>query len=388
MTRIRVGIVYPSGHLFNTPCVTNLAERMAAEGFDVTVYCVNNLAAPTGSFSKKITVKRLPFSQKKSAERVGIISVLFLFWLANRLWKDRPAVLIASGARGLFVVGALSLLWTGKFVYNSLEIYSGQAYSGIAARCFKLLECFFNKRAVFSITQDLTRAELLGRVNRLQARKILTFPNAPAPNGRRRAHRAKQVELRARLGIACDSRILLYAGSLLSNWGGVNEILGIAEKLPAGWTLVLQARMVAQPPQHPRFQALLRSGQLVWSAEPLSMEDYSILVSTAEIGLAWYESDEENIRLVGLSSGKISQYWALGKPVILNKLPLYDDVIPKYHAGRLVRTMEEIPQAVLRVSENYDEYAMGAARAFDDLFDIVEPGKAIAAELHSCLAIH
>jgi hypothetical protein len=130
-----------------------------------------------------------------------------------------------------------------------------------------------------------------------------------------------------------------------------------------------------------RVQELVRMGCLVLSRNPLSVDDYACLVASSSIGLAWYDSDDENIRLVGLSSGKIAQYWAHRKPIIVNRIPLYEEVLPRYEAGLLVDSADQIPIVVEQIWRSYQRYSQGASWAYSELFDVEAAGRRIAREL-------
>jgi glycosyltransferase involved in cell wall biosynthesis len=375
---VRVAVVHPSGHLFNTPCVPNLAEALARSGIETVVYAVKNSAAPDGSFEGNVVLRNMPLTENRAEERVGLILLVFTVWLVFRLLRDKPEALIASGVRGLFVVGALSYLSQRPFAYSSLEIYPHARYTGILGRFFKRVECRLNGRARFSITQDETRGALMRRENRLGESAVLTFPNAPLPSQTNAPPLQAQQNLRNRLGIAPGSHVLLYAGSLYGSWGGIERFLEIASQLPQNWVLFLQSRMTEDPR---RARDLSGNTRIVLSGNPLSTDDYACLVATSSVGLAWYESEDDNIRLVGLSSGKIAQYWAHGKPIIVNRIPCYDEAVPRYHAGRIVDSVQEIPAAVGSISGDYERFSAGARNAFAELFDLEGSGHQIADQL-------
>jgi hypothetical protein len=328
-----------------------------------------------------VILRQFPVNENRARERIALILVSFVCWLAFRFLRDRPHFVIACGIRGLFVVGALSYVLPIKFAYNSLEIYPAARFNGVFGRLFKMIERRLNRRAEFTVTQDEARASLLCMENDLRGALVLTFPNAPLARQVRSVSSEAQLQLRARLNIPTDARLLLYAGSLSDSWGGVDKIIAVASQLPYGWTLVLQSRMAEGTPVDTRVQALVRTGCLVLSRNPLSVDDYACLVASSSIGLAWYESDDENIRLVGLSSGKIAQYWAHRKPIIVNRIPLYEDALPQYQAGLLVDSADEIPVVVEQIWRSYERYSQGASWAYSELFDVETAGRRIAREL-------
>lgn len=258
---------------------------------------------------------------------------------------------------------------------------------------FKWLERKFNKRAVFSIVQDEKRAEILRRVNQLGDQLILTFANAPLRTAQcdsddiQEDRREAAKVLRERLGVPTDCGILLYAGSLSDSWACVKEIACMAQNLPDGWILFLQSRMSEGSSLDEMLGRMQRGpGKIIQSLQPLSVTDYELLVEIADIGLAWYESEEENIRYVGLSSGKIAQYWANGKPIIVNRIQPYIDLCPRYRAGVVVADVDGIPDAVRTITSSYLSFKGGARNAFGVVFDVKNEGRRIAKAIRDATA--
>ena len=382
---MKVAVIHPTGHLFNTPCVPNLAQILVESGFEVKIFSVKNKTAPPGQLSK-VTIDHMPWIQKKAKENVALLTIFFFFWLLFKLpRRQNNCLLLASGIRGLFVVGALSLFVPFRFGYYSLELYSGRRFETFRGRLFKWLERKLNKRALFSIVQDEKRAEILRHVNHLGDQPIFTFANAPLraaccdETGVVNDGREGCKTLKERLGVPSDSGILLYAGSLSDSWACVEKIARMAHDLPDGWILFLQSRMSEGSTLEAALGRMQRETRKIFlSLQPLSVNDYEQLVEIADIGLAWYESEEENIRYVGLSSGKIAQYWAKGKPIIVNRIQPYIDLCPRHKAGVVVSDVVGIPDAVRTISSSYASFIVGARNAFGVAFDVKNEGRRIA----------
>jgi glycosyltransferase involved in cell wall biosynthesis len=295
----------------------------------------------------------------------------------------RRSVWIAVGVRGLFVVGLLAWVFRRSFIYNSLEIYASSNFDKGLPRIFKRLEAAINRRALFTIIQDERRAALQRNVNELGPHKFVVFPNAPLAEVDRQStsrtmpasHRALRA---AEQGAATSRRVLSYSGSI-AEWGGFSALPLIAAALPDDWMIIVQSRMrIDQAEQVSRDDL-----RLVVSTEPLSVADYHCFVRMSDVGLAWYEPSDPNLRFVGMSSGKIAQYWALGKPIIVNRLPLYEEVFERFHCGILVDRPDEIPAALARIAADLPSYQQGALDAFRMYFDIESHGSDVARELRA-----
>lgn len=329
-----------------------------------------NTATPDGSLEvEHLKVYSFPIELSRARENVALLSVGFGLWLSIRLRRGNYALVIACGIRGLFVVGVLASFVGVKYGYNSLELYSGPRYECGLGRWFKRLERRFNQRACFSIIQDSKRAELLSRINGLGSQIIALFPNAPYQSGEGSVKDSRDNLLR-HLGIPETARLVVYSGSLQAPWSGVGKILASVSGFPNGHILFLQTRSSTSTDFCDGIEDLCSSGKLLVSNSPLSAEAYDRLVQGAEVGIAWYESDDENIRFAGLSSGKVAHYLRWGKPVVINRLPLFTEIIEKYHCGVVVDNAGDIGAALEEISVNYTHYSAGALTAYSELFDM------------------
>lgn len=378
---LKIAVVFPSGHFYDTPCVPNLAKYLARSGAEIHVFTATNRETPDGRLDgNRLKLHRFPFSLSTSKENVALLSIGFGFWLPTKLLFSGYDLVIACGIRGLFVVGIIAPLLHLRYAYNSLEIYSGARYERGLARWFKKAERAFNRRACLSIIQDSQRARLLAKVNQVDPQRIGLFPNAPYQYENEQGTQSGG-SLRARFAISNTSKLVLYSGSIHAKWSGIGGILASAPDFPASYLLFLQARAAAHSSLKRDIEASCQAGKLIVSEKPLSVAEYDLLVQDAAIGLAWYESEEDNIRYVGLSSGKVAHFLRWGKPVILNRLPLFIEIFEKYGCGVLVDHAEEIPAAIERIEQDYDRYAQGARFAYSELFDMDKYAREIAEEI-------
>jgi len=288
-----------------------MAKYLALKGLDVDVFIAKNTATPDGSLEvERLKVYQYPIELSSAGEQVALLSVGFGLWLSTRLLRGNYDIVIACGIRGLFVVGTLALVSRIRYGYNSLEIYSGARYEHGIGRWFKCLERWFNRKACISIIQDSKRADLLRRINRLGSQLIALFPNAPYQSTN--ILEEQRDRFLRRFGIPEEAALVVYSGSLQTRWSGLRRILDSVSGLDNEHVLFLQMRAATNFDVGEGIEELLNSGKLVISDKPLSVEEYDCLVQAAKIGIAWYESDEENIHYAGLSSGKIAHYLRWG----------------------------------------------------------------------------
>jgi len=372
---MKVAIVLPSGHFFDTPCVPNLAKCLAEKGFKVDLFTAKNLATPTGKLEHPdISIRWFPITLNKSKETIIWLIAGFFFWFGKFLIMNRYDYVIACGIRSLFVVGFLSLIFRFKYIYHSLEIYSGKQFTSLKGRIFKKCESYFNKRAVFCIIQDEKRAQILRRLNSLKGQPIMIFPNSPLITKNNQCEVTTSVmncDINKKFNIPEGKILILYSGSLSDDWSGCRKIIESTRYFSENWILFLQARTeIKETFITADLETFIKENKVIYSLKPLSEEEYNELVDRISVGLAWYESEDENIKYVGLSSGKISMYLLHGKPIIVNRIPMYDEICDMYKCGIVIDKTEEIPKALDKIIDKYETYSTGAYIAYEDLFNI------------------
>jgi glycosyltransferase involved in cell wall biosynthesis len=105
------------------------------------------------------------------------------------------------------------------------------------------------------------------------------------------------------------------------------------------------------------------------SNEPLSEMHYEEMVRGADVGIALYDGRvSENMYYAGYSSGKIAQYLKCGIPIIVNNIPLMQELINQYKCGFCINDLKEIAPALKEIAFRYDYYAKGALEAFATVF--------------------
>lgn len=370
---MKIAMVFPSGHLTSTPCIPSLAILLARQGIEVDVYATENATTVTEdsySIFENITNLNLniyPIKSKYFYENTLFLLLGFFPWWLRQVFGKRYDYIIASGVRALFLMGIYGLVTGKRYIYLSLELYIRKEMNSWKGRIFKFLEGFFNRKAIFSIIQDNNRAAILQRENGVDLSDILIFPNSSvSSNG---AVKSKKT-LGEKYGVT-GRRVALYAGSIFAKWAMTSELIRDALTWPEDWTLLLHSR--AKLEELTRLIPELRDhdhDKILLSNNPLSEKNYEEMVRGADVGIALYNGYvSENMYYVGYSSGKIAQYLKCGIPIIVNELPLINELINDYTCGYSVSSINEIVDALGEISKKYDIYSRGALKAFNSVFN-------------------
>jgi len=369
---MRIAIVFPSGHLTSTPCIPSLAILLAQKGIQVDVYTAENkTTTKKGSFSIFDGVENLklyvyPVKSKGFWENIPFLLLGFFPWWVLKVFGRRYDFTIAVGVRALFMVGVYSLFTRQKYIFLSLELYIKKEMNSIKGRIFKSLEGFFNRRAVFSIIQDVQRAKILQRENGAELENILIFPNSSLPLSKNIKSNFVSFSNVAERYSLQGKKIVLYAGSIFARWAMTKKLIKEAENWPDDWILIIHSR--ANLPEIKKFMPIeqnLENFKVIFSTEPLNEDEYENLVKSSHVGIALYDGEvSENLYYTGYSSGKVAQYLKCGKPIITNRLPLLQELINTYKCGIVIDKIEKVKDAIVEIDRDYESFSYNALVAY------------------------
>lgn len=276
---------------------------------------------------------------------------------------------------GIDTRGYLAGYWAArrrksKLIYLSLEILPAGAVElrGTGVRTYQLLAKRWFRSFLKNIEyRALKKASLFLIQDSLRLRAFKDSFHAPIeipclflPNSRifDNAKLKKTSFLRDRLEIPRDKRILIYSGSIDAWTGGLSLFVDMDLK-ESSFCVVIHAPYGGAAAK----DLALRKGFYIFS-DFLDENEYSQMLASADVGLAWYAlTHNPNIHYVGASGGKIFAYLASGLPVIVNDKPGLAEILVDKKAGLLVRNPSEIGPALRELERNLSTYVEGAVSA-------------------------
>lgn len=358
----RVAVVAPMGTLDHQPGILNAISCFADAGYRVDVFGVRNLHhLPFGCETERVTVRYLPLSFRSARESRFWATFLFTLWLPFVL-RGRYLAVFGGGVRALFASWFASWFRKTRIINLQLELYIGAKLPGRFARAFKWLERRALRTCFLSLLHDETRARMFMEDTGISRERIDILPNSPRGEGRiQRSH-----FLSNRFGIEEGTRLLLSAGSLSPAFLS-EEIVAAAQDLPSGWKCVVHS---AQPrtdedPYIRRLKAANHQGRVLFSLEPVSYESVVEVLSSADIGLALYGAEGgPNTTEIGLASGKLCHFLQLGIPVVVSDFPVLCEFVTRHGVGLPVADLDDLPQAIAAIMDDYDNYCRRAAETF------------------------
>lgn len=337
--RKKILIIHPEGNINNNPNLTGLVEILTEAGLHVDIKCPRKGFAQRPPCSGGSLLFESFFIYKlkvKLIDLIGFYSLIrffirFLFFLSSKsknydfiIGVDRYGVIEAS------ILGELSNV---PFGFISYEI----EFADEVGLKYKKIEKKASQEISFAIVQDHVRGSHLSRENGIPCHKMTYIPVA----GRFAFMEDRQFIFHEKLGIERSKKIALFAGSL-AKWGMIDEIVQNLPSWPDDWVLVLHDRF-AKEYSGKLPQELLNRKLFISNLQVGDVRMLRQLINSADIGIAFYRPDYQhsltgnNLKYLGLSSGKISTYLQCGLPVITNEIGIFSEIVESNGLGFVIK---------------------------------------------------
>jgi glycosyltransferase involved in cell wall biosynthesis len=277
--------------------------------------------------------------------------------------------------QGLIEAAAYAELLGVPLINWSLELSFMAEQQSEKQRQRKSQEIECSRKAVFTIIQDKWRAQALADENSLPLSSMVLVPNAPMGAARRKSNPT----YRERLGIPAGKKLILCSGNI--GYTTMNlEIIEAANSLPDEYMLVIQSRQSPSPKFDYASRMVRKANpeRVKLFFDPVPTESYRALVDAADVGICFYRPCEaasmepysKNMDIVGLSSGKLSDYLYSGLPVIVNDTKGPKDLVLAHQCGKCVNEGGDLESALKELFRDYEDYSRNACRCFDEELEL------------------
>jgi glycosyltransferase involved in cell wall biosynthesis len=310
----------------------------------------------------------------------SVVLFTILTWAVCRTRKS--SCFIGVDAIGLTQAAVLALLARRPLVYYSLELNISTDPTRLY-RQYDIPETWFSRRAALIIIQDEMRARRMAEDNHIPMERFAFLPNAPLGAALRQRSRW----LHEQFHLDNTDKVLLYAGTI-GSWTGAEALARASQQFPAHWKLVFHVSITSASTEKDIQKLLAHNDKLLISRGVLETSALTALVNSADIGIALYSRLESpNIFYMGKSSGKLCQYLQSGLPVIVTRLPGWDEWLHTYHSGVPIDSAEDIVAAAAHIFANYEHYAQGAREHFEQELRFEHAFEHVLSRLHTvCLS--
>jgi hypothetical protein len=340
----KILIVHPEGNFNNNPNLSGIIELLCEAGYDVTLLAVSKnfyQVAPCANAGLVLQNRWTGKIKEKLCGSLTDLDQIRKYYRPFLLNFGKYDLVVGVDRQGVIEASLIAEHLGVPHGFISYEIFFAEE----CGRNFKNAEIQACRNLAFAVTQDQMRATHLASENGISLKKILLIPVAG-----RGIERGRRIHaLNARLQISEANNIALFAGALVER----NMISEVVEGLgywPDNWAVVLHGRYGDRDIQQLDARVRLdHASNLFMSAEAIpDIRQMSQLIHSADLGIAFSKPTFDsfyagnNIKYLGMSSGKIPLYLQHGLPVLINEIGEMSDYVRQYQLGFVIDQMADI----------------------------------------------
>lgn len=175
--------------------------------------------------------------------------------------------------------------------------------------------------------------------------------------------------VRNKYSIGSDKKIALHVGGIAAWYAAIE--LAIAFSQIQGWVLFFHGYGFDGKYLSELKQTLHERNikNVILSDETFeNLEDVDKIITSCDLGMAWYNDISIGFRVAGQSSGKMVYYMKYGLPIITKRYPSTILAIENTGSGVCIDNFDEIPNAISKIEHNYSKYSQNACTEYDKTY--------------------
>lgn len=282
---------------------------------------------------------------------------------------EQFACLIGAERLGLIAATLVSykcsLNRSVPIIYYSLELILPGDDPSIGGRVLNALEREISRSLFTIVIQDKNRAQYLMRDHGVREEQFVYIP----VSGLRERYEQKNDYFRRKFGIDEEKKIVLQAGSIKPGMMSL-ELAQAAQEWDDDTVLVLHtfnAELIDAEYLH-QIKQLTKAKKVYLDLQAVSWDELPLLLSSADVGLAFYWNRTHNYVEIGNSSNKLVQYLQVGLPVVTIDFPTLKEVVERFKCGECVKEPREIKAALRTIFTDYSWYRSNAFTCYDEKY--------------------
>jgi glycosyltransferase involved in cell wall biosynthesis len=253
------------------------------------------------------------------------------------------------------LICAENLATKGDVIYYNLELMDWAKKNPIVRNSllFKYLEYRSIKTSVsYVAVPSPRRAQLFSRINDFDISKVHVLPVASTGE----PVITKSSFFREAFSIPEDQVIVIYCGNIMP-WAKCLEIVQSVRKWPKKYVLVMHTwnRPMIGTSYYRRLTEEARGLPVFFSKDYIEHDQLPVALSSADIGIAFYEELDDNFTEILYSSNKIGEYLKAGLPIVCSDLPSLRDFVEANGIG-LTTSLTNLPSTIKLVGDNLAFY--------------------------------
>jgi glycosyltransferase involved in cell wall biosynthesis len=214
-----------------------------------------------------------------------------------------------------------------------------------------------------TIIQDADRAEVLLRANEINQTNLIYVPISVLGDTNEKRYNY----FNDTFNIGIDKKIILCLGLITKNRLS-HELADVARSLDDAYIMILHGP--GEKEEIKQLAVKFSSSNLIISDKLVPHSLMKIMISSAHVGLVFFDKINANNRLTAFSSEKIALYLQSGIPIIGLDMGNYRRLMNRYHCGELVSEFKELPEAINKIMNNHASYSRNAYLAYREIYSL------------------
>lgn len=262
------------------------------------------------------------------------------------------------------LISLYDMLNKDKIIYYNMELLDWSANNIVYGNklIVKELEYRMIKYLQCAVLPSHARADAFSGINKFAPEKTKILPIAAMGDPVAKKSRY----FREKFSIPDDHIVIIYAGNFES-WFQCTEIIDSIRTYRGPYVLVMHTWKQSFTETN-YFKDMVKHASglpVFFSTEYISADYFSTALSSADIGLAFYEDLDDNFREILFSSNKIGEYLKAGLSIVTSNFkPLYD-FVHKHKIGQAI-SINDIPIAIEAITNQLGEYRSNAIACYND----------------------
>jgi len=327
--------------------------------FSLFFKCYRFLSKHVGDYFLCIA-KRLSFKACLLLFFPGIYR--FMKWLNGQMARRTYSYVFPVECMNLICLS--SLKDKKKIVYFNLELLDwekGDFAYGNNKFVLKHLEYRMIKNLSRVITPSPRRSEIFSQINHFERDNVFSLPVVPLGDAvTRKSHFFREM-----FKIPEKHRIVLYCGQFVPYFQCI-EIIQSVLSWPDDTVLIMHTwnRTALKTHYYKEMKKAAFDLPVYFSTRYIAYNDLADAMSSADIGLAFYEAVDRNYTEILFSSNKIGEYLKAGLGIICSDFPSVKQFVEAHDIGMAV-PVHQLPKAIRGISGRIDSVRDNVLRCYN-----------------------
>ncbi|MCP5063880.1 MAG: glycosyltransferase family 4 protein [Ignavibacteriae bacterium] len=346
------------GNAYHDSRVVNLIDSLKQENFQVKTISFDWKTKDLKTQLGETSIYKLD----KSSTSISFY-FNFFFLLIKNLLKHKAQIYFAEDIYTLPIVYFFAKLNKAKVFYNSREIYAhlaGLRNKGLVQSIIARVERSFIYKVDSVLVTGQMDAEYLEEAYGIK--NLVVIRNLP-----KYTNEIKSVDLRTKLSISKEEKIILYQGVVLEG-RGILYLIKLLDKINnAHFVIVGDGEFRKEFEKYANESTVKNRVHFIGAVKHEELINYT---SNADIGISLIENI--SISYYYALPNKLFEYIMAGVPILSSKLPQMEKVVSEYKVGQCVdmTNEDEVVQTLnemLSNDEMLNEYSANCKKAAKEL---------------------